>query len=414
MADLTVEMAGIRSPNPFWLASAPPTNTGFQVERAFEAGWGGAVWKTLTDRPVRNVSSRFGSLHLADKRMVGFNNIELISDRPFEDNLAEIRQVKRRFPDRAVVASLMIEPDKKQWQEAVRKVEDAGVDGIELNFGCPHGMVERGMGAAVGQHPDLIERQTSWVKSAATVPVIAKLTPNVTDIRASARAAVAGGADAISLINTINSIIGVDLKACVPRPTVAGLGTHGGYCGPAVKPIALYMVAECAKDDTVGVPISGIGGIATWQDAVEFLLLGAWAVQVCTAVMQHGFRIIEDLVDGLNRFLDDNGIGGVRDIVGKALPNYVPFGSLDLDHRVVAAIDADRCIGCYKCYIACLDAAHQAIAPGDAEARVPSVLVDECVGCNLCEAVCPVACIEMVPMAELAGAHPLTSVSAHP
>ncbi|QSO49253.1 NAD-dependent dihydropyrimidine dehydrogenase subunit PreA [Alicyclobacillus mengziensis] len=403
MADLSINLGGIKSPNPFWLASAPPTNSGYQVMRAFEAGWGGAVWKTLTDKPITNVSSRFSGLRLYGKRMVGFNNIELITDRPLEVNLKEIRECKKYFPDRAIIASIMLEPDPKIWNEVIKKIEDAGVDGFELNFGCPHGMAERGMGSAIGQHPDLIKMQTEWAKEAATTPVIAKLTPNITDIRLAARAARQGGADAVSMINTINSLMGVDLDTWNTVPHVDGQGTHGGYCGPAVKPIALHMVGDCARDISVGIPISGIGGISNWRDAVEFMLMGATGVQVCTAVMQHGFRIIEDMVDGLNNYLDDKGIASAMDLVGKAVHKYTEFGKLNLNYKVVAQIDEERCIHCNKCYIACEDTAHQAIKMvpnpvGSSHMYNLEVIDDQCVGCNLCYEVCPVDdCITMVP-----------------
>ncbi|MCK9918167.1 NAD-dependent dihydropyrimidine dehydrogenase subunit PreA, partial [Microbacteriaceae bacterium K1510] len=302
MADLRINLAGIESLNPFWLASAPPTNSGYQVQRAFEAGWGGAVWKTLGE-PIMNVTSRFAALHYGGQRVLGFNNIELITDRPLDVNLKEMAETKKRFPKHALIASLMVEHKQEAWHEIVKAVEAIGVDGLELNFGCPHGMAERGMGSAVGQHPDLIRQQVEWVKEVARTPVIVKLTPNITDIRFTARAASEGGADAVSMINTINSLIGVDLDNWLPIPHVDGKGAHGGYCGPAVKPIALNMVAECARDPLVGIPISGIGGISTWRDAVEYLLMGATGVQVCTAAMHHGFSIVEDMIDGLNNYL---------------------------------------------------------------------------------------------------------------
>jgi len=291
--DLSTNVGGIKSPNPFWLASGPPTNSAYQVRRAFEAGWGGVVWKTLGTEPIVNVSSRYGALNYDHQKMVGLNNIELITDRTLETNLAEIRQIKREFPHHAVVASLMVESKPEVWHDIVRRTQDTGCDGLELNFGCPHGMSERGMGAAVGQIPEYTEQITTWVKEAAEIPVLVKLTPNVTDVRYPGRAAKKAGADGIALINTINSIIGVDLDNFLPIPNVAGRGSHGGFCGPAVKPIALHMVQSIAADPEIGLPISGIGGIQTWRDAVEFLLLGANSVQVCTAAMHYGFRIVE-------------------------------------------------------------------------------------------------------------------------
>src|ERR1700731_4379198 len=253
MADLTVKFAGITSPNPFWLASGPPTNTGGQVMRAFDAGWGGAVWKTIGE-PIVNTSSRYGGIDYSGSKMMGFNNIELISDRPIEANLREIAAVKKRYPKNLVIASLMVESKRETWHDIVRRAEDAGSDALELNFGCPHGMSERGMGAAVGQVPEYTEMITSWVKEATRIPVIVKLTPNVTDITRIAMAAERGGADAVSLINTINSLMGVNLDTFAPAPNVAGKSSHGGYCGPAVKPIALHMIQQIGADPESKLP----------------------------------------------------------------------------------------------------------------------------------------------------------------
>jgi len=418
--DLSVDLAGIKSPNPFWLASGPPTNTGEQVMRAFDAGWGGAVRKTLGD-PIVNVSSRLGGATYGGRRLMGLNNIELITDRTLADNLREIAEVKRRWPDRAVVVSLMFDT-REQWTEIVRRCEDTGCDGLELNFGCPHGMCERGMGSAVGQEPAVLEELVRWVMDTAHVPVIAKLTPNVTDIREPARAARRGGAHAVSLINTVQSVMGVDLDRLVPYPVVGNASSHGGYCGPAVKPIALRMVAELARDRETGLPISGIGGIESWRDAAEFLALGATNVQVCTAVMHFGFRIIDDLVEGLDEYLASKGMAKVTDLVGAAVPALRDWGDLDLNYHVVASIREELCIACQLCVVACNDGAHQCIhppgatalpghvapraeaaarkakeAPPDAPYRIPWVDETECVGCNLCQLVCPVeGCIEMV------------------
>ncbi len=457
--DLSINFCGVKAPNPFWLASAPPTNSAYQIRRAFEAGWGGAVWKTLNHEPIVNVSSRYGAVDYDGRKVMGLNNIELITDRPLEVNLAEIRQIKKEFPNHALFVSLMVESNQETWHDIIKRTQDTGCDGVELNFGCPHGMSERGMGSAVGQVPEYTEMITRWCKEVAKIPVMIKLTPNISDVRVVARAAAKGGADAVSLINTINSIMGVDLNNFAPRPAVNGRGSHGGYCGPAVKPIALNMVSSIASDPQVGIPISGIGGIQAWQDAVEFLLLGAGSVQVCTAVMHYGFRIVEHMESGLKNWMRERGFKKISDFQGKAVPNVVDWGDLDLGYKVVAEIDQTKCIHCGLCYIACEDGCHQSIswekvqedefakrygaAPvtaaqkphpgqggalaggngngqqfinpnmhalksGDAEVLpgagngyvgVFTIKQNTCVGCNMCSLVCPVeGCITMKPM----------------
>ncbi|MBC7165516.1 MAG: NAD-dependent dihydropyrimidine dehydrogenase subunit PreA [Roseovarius sp.] len=397
MADLTSNFIGIKSPNPFWLASAPPTDKEYNVRRAFEAGWGGVVWKTLGSDgpPVVNVNGpRYGAIYGADRRLLGLNNIELITDRPLQTNLREIKSVKRDYPDRALVVSLMVPCDEDSWKAILPLVEQTGADGIELNFGCPHGMAERGMGSAVGQVPEYIEMVTRWCKQYTRMPVIVKLTPNITDIRRPAEAAKRGGADAVSLINTINSITSVDLDDFAPEPTIDGKGTHGGYCGPAVKPIALNMVAEIARNpETAGLPISGIGGVTTWRDATEFMTLGAGNVQVCTAAMTYGFKVVQEMISGLSDYMDRKGFASTSDLVGRAVPNVIDWQYLNLNYVTKAEINQDDCIKCGRCFAACEDTSHQAIAVSDD--RVYTVKDEECVACNLCVDVCPVDCITM-------------------
>ena len=397
MASLASDFLGIKSPNPFWLASAPPTDKEYNVVRAFKAGWGGVVWKTLGEAgpPVVNVNGpRYGAVWGADRRLLGLNNIELITDRPLEVNLREIKAVKAAWPDRAMIVSIMVPCEEAAWKAILPLVEETGADGIELNFGCPHGMSERGMGSAVGQVPDYIEMVARWCKQTTRMPVIVKLTPNITDIRYPARAAKKGGADAVSLINTVSSITAVDLDSFSPEPSIDGKGSHGGYCGPAVKPIALNMVAEIARDpETAGLPISGIGGVTTWRDAAEFMALGAGNVQVCTAAMTYGFAIVKEIKAGLSDYLDRKGMS-LSDLVGRATPNVTDWQYLNLEYVTKARIDPDLCIKCGRCYAACEDTSHQAIAmkPG----RVFEVKDDECVACNLCVNVCPVEnCITM-------------------
>ncbi|MEZ4257214.1 MAG: NAD-dependent dihydropyrimidine dehydrogenase subunit PreA [Polyangiales bacterium] len=423
MADLRIKFCGVESPNPFWLASAPPTNTGDQVRRAFDAGWGGAVWKTLGN-PIANVSSRLGGVSYGSTKLMGLNNIELITDRPLAVNLREMAEVKKKHPKNVLIASLMVET-KEEWKEIIKKVVDVGSDLLELNFGCPHGMCERGMGSAVGQEPKVLEEITRWAVEYSSVPVIIKLTPNIGDILEPAYAAKKGGAHAVSLINTVKSIVGVDLDNMVPLPSVGDASTNGGYCGPAVKPIALHLLSQIAREKDINIPISGIGGIANWRDAAEFMALGSTTVQVCTAVMHYGYRIVEDMAEGLSDYLDSKGMASAQELVGRAVPQYKEWGDLDMNHHVVAKISPDKCIGCQLCYVACMDGSHQCIhLPGmsddekrarghvafpkdvpdvmalakgaPAGARVPFVHEEECVGCNLCQLVCPVdGCITM-------------------
>ncbi|MGR3623856.1 NAD-dependent dihydropyrimidine dehydrogenase subunit PreA [Pseudophaeobacter sp.] len=398
MADLTTEFLGIKSPNPFWLASAPPTDKEYNVRRAFEAGWGGVVWKTLGSEgpPVVNVNGpRYGAIFGADRRLLGLNNIELITDRSLEINLEEITRVKKDYPDRAVIVSIMVPCEEQAWKDILPKVEATGADGIELNFGCPHGMAERGMGSAVGQVPEYIQMVTEWCKKYYSKPVIVKLTPNITDVRFPARAAKAGGGDAVSLINTINSIVSVDLDQMAPEPTVGGKGTHGGYCGPAVKPIAMNMVAEIARcPQTHGLPISAIGGVTTWKDAAEFMALGAGNVQVCTAAMTYGFGVVKEMISGLSTWMDEKGYTSTQDFIGMAVPNVTDWQYLDLNYVAKAKISQEDCIKCGRCFAACEDTSHQAIEMS--ADRVFTVKDDECVACNLCVSVCPIeGCITM-------------------
>jgi dihydropyrimidine dehydrogenase (NAD+) subunit PreA len=400
MADLRSTFAGIRSPNPFWLASAPPTDKEYNVVRAFEAGWGGVVWKTLGEAgpPIVNVNGpRYAALYAHDRQLIGFNNIELITDRPLETNLAEIARVKRAWPDRAVVVSIMVPCEEHAWRAILPQVEDTGCDGVELNFGCPHGMSERGMGSAVGQVPEYIEMVTRWCKQYTRLPVIVKLTPNVADIKPPALAAHRGGADAVSLINTINSVMGVDLATLRIHPNTGGTGSHGGYCGPAVKPIAQNMVAEIGRTAAMaGLPVSGIGGIATWRDAAEFIALGCGNVQVCTAAMTHGFKIVQEMASGLSEYMDAMGFADIEAFRGRALPTIVDWNQLNLNHVEKARIDQAACISCGRCHVVCEDTSHQAITATRDGQRYFEVKDDECVGCNLCVSVCPVpGCITM-------------------
>lgn len=402
MVDLKIEFCTIKSPNPFWLASGPPTNSGDQIMRAFDSGWGGAVWKTLGN-PAVNVNSRYAAINHGRNKIIGLNNIELITDRGLSVNLGEMAEVKKKYPNHAVIASVMV-GSKAEWLEIIRRVEDTGADALELNFSCPHGMCERGMGSAIGQEPKIAEEITRWARQSASIPVIVKLTPNVADIRDQGQAAVTGGAHGVALINSIKSIIGVDLDDFIPFPKLRNGSTNGGYCGPAVKPIALHMVASLGRDPQFNLPVSGIGGINNWRDAAEFIALGCGSVQVCTAVMHHGFAIVEKMIDGLSDYLSEKGMKSVAELQGRALENYKEWKELDMNYKVLASINDEACTGCKKCYVACRDGAYQAIELSDkltkAGKRIPAIIADHCSGCNLCSLVCPVDCISMVDISK--------------
>jgi dihydroorotate dehydrogenase subfamily 1 len=323
--DLSITVNGIKFPNPFLLGSGPPGTNARVLAKSYEAGWGGAVAKTvsLESAKVVNVVPRYGKLRSKTSgEVIGFENIELISDRPIDVWLEEFREIKKEYPNNVLIASIMEEYEKSRWQELTRMVQETGVDGFELNFSCPHGMTERKMGSEMGEHPDLTEEVTSWVTEVATIPVWAKMTPNITNIREPALAAARGGAVGISAINTILSVIGVDLETMRPMPTVEGYAVPGGLSAQAVRPIALRMVSQLALGLPEGVTISGIGGIENSHDALEFMLLGASTVQVCTGVMLQGVKMIDELKEGVEKYLTDKGFNSVAEVVGKSLEYF--------------------------------------------------------------------------------------------
>ena len=336
--DLSITVNGIKFPNPFLLGSGPPGTNARVIAKSYDAGWGGAVAKTvsLESSKVVNVVPRYGKMRSrTNGEVIGFENIELISDRPIGTWLDEFRQIKKEYPHHILVASIMEEYDKERWQELTRIVQDTGVDAFELNFSCPHGMTERKMGSEMGEHPDLAEEVTRWVTEVSRIPVWAKMTPNITNIREPAEAAVRGGAVGISAINTILSVIGVNLDTLRPMPTVEGYSVPGGYSSQAVKPIALRMVSQLALSLPKDVSISGIGGIETANDAIEFLLLGSSTVQLCTGVMLHGVKIIDELKAGLEKFMTDKSFTTVEDVVGQSLPYFSTH--MDLVQRMKQA-----------------------------------------------------------------------------
>jgi dihydroorotate dehydrogenase subfamily 1 len=337
--DLGIVVNGMKFENPFMLGSGPPGTNARVIAKSFDLGWGGVVIKTISldASKVVNTAPRYGKLRSREtNEVVGFENIELISDRPFDTWLGELRQLKKSYPNKILIASIMEEYRREAWHEIVRRTQETGVDGFELNLSCPHGLPERKMGMAMGEDPSLVEEVCGWVKEVATIPVWAKMTPNVGDVTAPAKAAMRGGAVGISAINTILSIIGVDLATLRPMPTVEGYAVPGGYSGQAVRPIALRQIMEIARA-LPGVPISGMGGIETGADAAQFLLLGSHTVQVCTGAMLRGYEIIAELKDDLAKFMTDHGLSSVSEIVGKSLPYFTTHADLVARQKVAKA-----------------------------------------------------------------------------
>jgi dihydropyrimidine dehydrogenase (NAD+) subunit PreA len=387
---LSTEFTGLAFPNPFILASAPPTRTGEMMKRAFEAGWGGAATKTIGLQGAVNVRPRFGFLKERN-RVVGMTNFELISEKGLDFWVDEIADVKAAFPDRPLIASIMGSVEPMDWEILAKAVEAAGADAVELNVSCPHGMPEQHMGAFMGQDPELTMAATAAVARAATIPVWVKLTPNVTDIAAIALAAKEAGADCIAAINTVAGLVGIDIETYQPLPSVARRGAYGGYSGRGVKPVALRAVSAIAT--VADVPVSGCGGITTWEDAAEFMLAGSGTLQVCTAVMLNGYGIIDDLTKGLSDYLERKGFDSYADAVGLSLPMIGEFSALDPQAGACALVDPSVCNSCGTCVPACTDGGFQAIRMNDDKAVVDPALCD---GCGLCASVCRVSAITMV------------------
>lgn len=391
--DLSVDFLGVHFENPFCLSSSPVGNCYDMCAKAYRTGWAGVVYKTLhlDSFVVNEVSPRFDQLQKECTPFVGFKNMEQIAEHPLDQDLADIRRLKAEFPHKVLIASIMASSEA-DWTEIARRATEAGADMLEMNLSCPQ-MTSHAMGSDTGQNPELCERYTAAVKRGTTLPVIAKMTPNITDMCVPAKACVRGGADAISAINTVKSITNIDLEQHVGLPIVDGKSSISGYSGKAVKPIGLRFIQQMRDDpDLKDVPISGIGGIETWIDAAEYLLVGATTLQVTTAVMQYGYRVVEDMIDGLEHYLRSQGVHHLSELVGLANANIIPAEDLDRSYVVYPEIDEDVCVGCGRCVISCYDGAHQAMVWND-ETRSPSCDHDKCVGCQLCNLVCPVKAI---------------------
>jgi len=387
---LKVTFCGVEFPNPFCLSSSPVGNTYDMCARAFDLGWGGVVYKTVGpdyDVKITHPSPRLNALHRGIDRVIGLQNVEQISDRPTKDNFEDIARLKKNYPKNVVVASIMGLTHANDWAVLAKQAQDAGADLIECNFSCPQMTVE-GTGHKVGQDAAIIEKLTSITKGACTIPVMPKMTPNVADMLPVALAAKAGGADAVSAINTVKAITGVDLEELVPLPNVGGKSSSSGYSGSSCKPIALRFISDMARDPRLGLPLSGMGGIYTWIDAVEFMLMGATTLQVTTAILQHGYRIVQDMAEGMLDYLADHNYSSPHDIVGQALKNVVDPSELSHKTQAVSQIDFDKCVGCGQCFLTCRDGAAQAITMN--EQRKPVVDEDTCFGCLMCKHICPV------------------------
>ncbi len=388
---LAVEFVNIPFKNPFMLSSAPPSLDARRVIRAAKLGWGGVVLKTVTEEPTVDPRTRLGVLRQGGK-LVGMNNIELLSRHPLKTwTDSWIPQIKREAPsDFIVIASIMSGPEPEGWTTLANTISETGVDALELNVSCPHGSPEKHMGAFIGQNPDLVERVTRAAKKGTKLPILVKLTPNVTDIVPIAQAAVRGGADALSAINTVESLIGVDIETATPHPFAYDQNlsepqsTYGGYCGPAIRPLGLRFVSQIAKAIPT-VPISGIGGIENWYNAVEYLMVGATTLQICTAVMWYGFGIIRNLTKNLADFMNRKSYEKVENVIGKALPKITSWTALPKLPPIVAYIIPEKCILGKECMIACADAGYQAIRM---EGNKLVVNPEKCDGCGLCAVVC--------------------------
>ncbi len=387
-ADLSIDFLGFKCENPFFLSSSPVSGTYEMCAKFLEAGGGGVFYKTLTTTIPEECSPRFDVQRKESTPFISFKNMEQTSDKPYQDNLDAMRKLKENYPNKLIIGSIM-GMDEDNWEEMARDYTALGIDMIELNFSCPQ-MTYEGMGSDVGASVELIDKYVRAARRGSHLPLIAKMTPNIEKMEIPARAAINAGAQAISTINTIKAITGMDFDHFTALPVINGKSSISGLSGKATKPIALRFITNMAQDPELqGIPLSGIGGIETWEDAAEFIMAGASNVQFTTSVMQYGYRIVEDMISGLSIYLAEKGFEKLEDFVGIALKNIIPADDLERDFKIQPKIDYDKCVSCGRCYISCYDAAHQAIE-WDNENRKPTILEDKCVGCQLCLHVCPV------------------------
>ena len=389
--DLSVTFLGVKFPNPFCLSSSPVGNDYDMCKKAYDTGWGGIVFKTIGPKSyvINEVSPRFDALTKEAEPFVGFKNMEQIAEHSLEENLADLARLKKEYPDKVLIASIMGN-DEESWEDLARKVTEAGADMIEMNLSCPQ-MTSHAMGSDVGTNAELCKRYCQAVKRGSKLPMMAKMTPNITDMVPVAKACLEGGADGIAAINTIKSICNIDLDKKIGMPIVNGKSSISGYSGKAVKPVALRFIQQM-RTAIPNLEVSGIGGCETWEDAAEFILVGAKTIQITTAIMQYGYRIVEDLCNGLQHYMEEQKVDRLEDLVGLANKNIIPAEELDRDYIVYPEIDKEKCVGCGRCYISCYDGAHQAME-WDEETRRPTCNHDKCVGCLLCGHVCPVGAI---------------------
>ncbi|MFD1670514.1 NAD-dependent dihydropyrimidine dehydrogenase subunit PreA [Agrilactobacillus yilanensis] len=393
--DLSIDFLGVHFENPFCLSSSPVGNCYDMCKKAYDEGWAGVVFKTIGPEHfvVDEVSPRFDELAKEATPFVGFKNMEQIAEHSLAENLADLRRLKADYPEKVLIASIM-GTNEADWTELARVVTEAGADMIEMNLSCPQ-MTSHEMGSDVGTNPELCQKYCAAVKKGSDLPMMAKMTPNITDMGPVAKACLAGGADGIAAINTVKSIANIDLDRKVGLPIVNGKSSISGFSGKAVKPIALRFIQQLRT--TAGLeqlPISGIGGIETWEDAAEFILLGSSTLQVTTSVMQYGYRIVEDMKNGLMHYMAEQNVEHLSDLVGLANQAIIPAEALDRDYKVYPNIDWDKCIGCGRCFISCYDGAHQALT-WDEDTRRPTCNTEKCVGCQLCNLVCPVGAISL-------------------